>query len=134
VYTNTTQVDAYRGAGRPEAILTLERRWMMPRACWGWTLSPCGSAISSVPFPYRTVGELYDVGDFPRVLNRLQAEADVAGFAARRKESAARGMLRGMGLSCYIEAILGDPDEAARVDFTDGGVTLRRHAVERAGA
>lgn len=127
VYTNTTQVDAYRGAGRPEAICVLESAMDHAARELGVDRFDLRRRNFVRAFPYRTVaGELYDVGDFPRVLARLESEADIAGFAARRAASEARGRLRGMGLSCYIEAILGAPDEAAQVDFNaDGTVTLR---------
>jgi len=122
IYTNTTQTDAYRGAGRPEAIYTLERT--MDEAARVLGVDPIALRMKNFigEFPYRTAsGELYDVGDFPRVLNRLAAEADVKGFPARRAEAHARGRLRGLGLCCYIEAILGDPTEGATVEFHDDG-------------
>lgn len=128
IYTNTTQVDAYRGAGRPEAITVLER--VMDKAARDLGLSPFEirrrNFIANDAFPYRTAsGELYDVGDFPRVLARAEVEGDVTGFAARRAASAARGRLRGMGLCYYIESILGDPTEGAAVEFNaDGTVSL----------
>ncbi|SDZ32165.1 xanthine dehydrogenase, molybdenum binding subunit apoprotein [Jannaschia faecimaris] len=128
IFTNTTQVDAYRGAGRPEAIYVLERamdhaarelgidRFELRRKCF----------IQPDQFPYvSAMGETYDVGDFPRVLNRAMVEADVAGFEARKAESAAEGKLRGLGLCYYIESILGNPSESAEIEFTDDGrVTL----------
>lgn len=126
VYTNTAPVDAYRGAGRPEAILTIER--LMDEAarqlgCDPFTLRDRNFIRR---FPYRMVnGTVVDVGDFPRVLNRLRDEADLAGYPARQAASAAKGLLRGLGLATYIESILGDPDETARVDFgADGTVSL----------
>ncbi|MDO9526962.1 MAG: molybdopterin-dependent oxidoreductase, partial [Gemmobacter sp.] len=122
IYTNTTQVDAYRGAGRPEAIYALERT--MDHAARELGVDPFDLRMRNFvrKFPHPTVGgEVYDVGDFPRVLNRLRAEADVDGFAARQVESAARGRLRGLGLSYYIEAILGGPEEDAKVEFNDDG-------------
>ena len=126
IYTNTNPVDAYRGAGRPEAIYTLER--MMDRAARELGVDPWALREKNFirAFPYTTAsGELYDVGDFPRLLNRVRAEADVAGFAARRAEAQARGRLRGLGLSYYIESILGSPVEDARVEFrADGTVAL----------
>ncbi len=65
------------------------------------------------------------MGDFPRILSVAKARADVAGFAGRRAESAARGRLRGLGLAAYIEAILGDQSETARLTLdADGGATL----------
>ncbi|NEX47248.1 xanthine dehydrogenase family protein molybdopterin-binding subunit [Pseudotabrizicola algicola] len=122
VYTNTTPVDAYRGAGRPEAILTIERA--MDEAARQLGVDPFDLRMRNFirDFPYRSAtGELIDVGDFPRVLTRAKAEADVAGFAARKAESAARGKLRGIGLATYIESILGDPDETARLVLDAGG-------------
>ncbi len=128
IYTNTTQTDAYRGAGRPEAIYTLERT--MDFAARELGVDPFTlrrrNFIAPAAFPYRSaVGELYDVGDFPKVLSRLEQEADVAGFAARRAASEAAGKLRGLGLCYYIEAILGDPTEGTTVEFcADGTVNL----------
>ncbi|WP_204113491.1 xanthine dehydrogenase family protein molybdopterin-binding subunit [Shimia biformata] len=128
IYTNTTQVDAYRGAGRPEAIYVLER--VMDRAARelgvsGWDLRR-RNFIPADAFPYKTqVGETYDVGDFHRVLDRLEEFADVAGFEARRAASEKAGYLRGIGLCYYIESILGDPSEGARVVLEeDGGATI----------
>ncbi|MDR9394394.1 MAG: xanthine dehydrogenase family protein molybdopterin-binding subunit [Roseovarius sp.] len=127
-YTNTTQVDAYRGAGRPEAIYALER--IMDRAARElgvdtWDLHR-RNFIPAARFPYVSVtGETYDVGDFHRVLDHAEAACDRAGFEARRAASAARGKLRGMGLCYYIESILGNPSETARVAFeADGTVTI----------
>jgi carbon-monoxide dehydrogenase large subunit len=128
VYTNTTQVDAYRGAGRPEAIYVLER--LMDRAARelgvdGWELRR-RNFIAADAFPYRSAsGELYDVGDFHRVLDRAAQEADRAGFAARRAAAEAAGRLRGLGLCYYIESILGSPSETTRIEFAaDGAVNL----------
>ncbi|PJF08758.1 xanthine dehydrogenase family protein molybdopterin-binding subunit [Pseudorhodobacter sp. MZDSW-24AT] len=122
VYSNTTPVDAYRGAGRPEAILTIERA--MDAAARALGVDPFDLRLRNVirAFPYRSVtGALIDVGDFARVLARARAEADAAGFAARRQESAARGQLRGLGLASYVESILGDPEESARLVLEPGG-------------
>jgi aerobic carbon-monoxide dehydrogenase large subunit len=125
-YTNTTPTDAYRGAGRPEANLTIER--CMDAAARVLGVSPFDLRRRNViaHFPHAMMnGETVHDGDFARILTRLEAEADIAGFAARRAGSAARGMLRGMGVASYIEAILGDPTETARIAFdADGGVTL----------
>ena len=124
VYTNTTQVDAYRGAGRPEAIYVLER--VMDRAARELGVDPWElrrkNFIAKEAFPYlTTTGETYDVGDFARVLAHAEHSADVAGFQARRAQSEAAGKLRGQGLCYYIESILGDPSETAKVTFNDDG-------------
>lgn len=127
-YTNTVQVDAYRGAGRPEAIYVLER--LMDRAARELGVDPWElrriNFIKPEQFPYTTgTGELYDVGDFARLLARVGQEADREGFAARRAADAKSGLLRGQGLCYYIESILGDPSEGAKVVFKgDGRVTI----------
>ncbi|MDR9427773.1 MAG: xanthine dehydrogenase family protein molybdopterin-binding subunit [Salibaculum sp.] len=124
IYTNTAPVDAYRGAGRPEAIYVLERAMDYAARDLGvdpWQLHR-RNFIPADKFPYTSAtGQPYDVGDFHRVLDRLEQNADRAGFAARRAASEACGRLRGMGLCYYIESILGDPEETARVDFNADG-------------
>ena len=127
-YTNTTPTDAYRGAGRPEAIFLLERAMDYAARELGvdpWELRK-KSFIAPKDFPYKTVtGELYDVGEFERLLDRSADFSDRDGFAARREASAAEGKLRGLGLCYYIESILGDPSETAKVEFNeDGTVTI----------
>ncbi|NVO28905.1 xanthine dehydrogenase family protein molybdopterin-binding subunit [Donghicola sp. C2-DW-16] len=123
-YTNTTQVDAYRGAGRPEAIYLLER--CMDRAARELGVDPWElrriNFIAKDAFPYvSATGETYDVGDFGMVLDAAGQEADLAGFPARKATSEAAGKLRGMGLCYYIESILGDPSETAKVVFNEDG-------------
>ena len=124
IYTNTTYVDAYRGAGRPEAIYVLER--MMDRAARELGVDPLAlrriNFIKPDQFPYtNSTGETYDVGDFDKVLRRAEGEANLAGFAARKDADAKRGLLRGLGLCYYIESILGDPSETAKVVFNEDG-------------
>ena len=123
-YTNTVPVDAYRGAGRPEAIYVLER--LMDRAARELGVDPWElrriNFIKPDQFPYTSpTGETYDVGDFNKVLDRVAAEADREGFAARKAADAKRGLLRGQGLCYYIESILGDPSEGAKVVFEEDG-------------
>ena len=73
-------------------------------------------------FPYPNFGgETYDVGEFARVLDRAQFEADIAGAESRKAEALARGKLRGVGVCYYIEAILGQLDETTKIEFTDDG-------------
>ena len=126
VYTNTTPVDAYRGAGRPEANLTIER--VMDHAARHFGVDPFDlrrrNAITR--FPHALIsGEEVDCGDFAGLLDAAQSHADLAGFAARRDASAARGLLRGIGVASYLEAILGSPRETARIVLDDdGGATL----------
>ncbi|MGA9253661.1 MAG: xanthine dehydrogenase family protein molybdopterin-binding subunit [Roseobacter sp.] len=124
IYTNTTYVDAYRGAGRPEAIYVLER--LMDRAARELGIDPLElrriNFIKPDQFPYKnSTGETYDVGDFDKVLRRAELEADLAGFDARKADDASQGLLRGLGLCYYIESILGDPSESAKVEFNEDG-------------
>ncbi len=125
-FTNTTPVDAYRGAGRPESIYAMER--LMDFCARELGVDPLVLRRKNfiTEFPYMTcVGENYDVGDFNRVLDRALKEADVAGFAARKAASAAQGKMRGLGLAYYIESILGDQNETTRIEFADdGGIDL----------
>lgn len=123
-FTNTVPVDAYRGAGRPEAIYVLER--LMDRAARELGIDPWElrriNFIKPDQFPYKSAtGETYDVGDFNRLLTRVAREADRDGFESRKAADAKRGLLRGQGLCYYIESILGDPSEGAKVIFEDNG-------------
>ncbi|HEV2230480.1 MAG TPA: xanthine dehydrogenase family protein molybdopterin-binding subunit [Steroidobacteraceae bacterium] len=105
VFTNTTPVDAYRGAGRPEATYLLERT--VEQAARELGIDPAELRRRNFirSFPYASpVGLTYDTGDYEATLNRVLDIADVRGFAARKAESARRGLLRGIGYSCYIEA------------------------------
>jgi aerobic carbon-monoxide dehydrogenase large subunit len=105
VFTNTAPVDAYRGAGRPEATYVVER--LVETAAREMKLDPAEirrrNFIKS--FPYQTpVALMYDTGDYEATLGAVIKMADVAGFAKRKEESAKRGKLRGLGYACYIEA------------------------------
>ncbi|MBT4234073.1 MAG: xanthine dehydrogenase family protein molybdopterin-binding subunit, partial [Marinovum sp.] len=104
-YSNTVPVDAYRGAGRPEATYLVER--MMETAAREMGMDPAElrrrNFIQSFPHATPVLME-YDAGDFPTILKMAQCSADVAGFPARRAEAAVRGKLRGIGYSTFIEA------------------------------
>ncbi|WP_366656507.1 xanthine dehydrogenase family protein molybdopterin-binding subunit [Fodinicurvata sp. EGI_FJ10296] len=107
LYTNTAPVDAYRGAGRPEATYVVER--MCERAARDLKMDPAEfrrkNFIQPDAYPYQTpVIMTYDCGDYPRGLQKALENADYANFAKRRSESEARGKLRGVGFSSYIEA------------------------------
>ncbi len=126
VYTNSVPIDAYRGAGRPEAILTIER--VMDEAARALATDPVALRQKNVirSFPHRTIaGESIDVGDFAGLLDAVSLTADVAGFPARAAKARASGRMRGLGVASYIEAILGDASETARLVLDDdGGATL----------
>lgn len=105
VYTNTTPVDAYRGAGRPEASYLLERT--LETAARELGVSPADLRRQNfvTEFPHQTpVIMAYDSGDFATNQDAAMKASDYAGFEARRAEAASRGKLRGIGMSSYIEA------------------------------
>ncbi|MGV2293516.1 xanthine dehydrogenase family protein molybdopterin-binding subunit [Trinickia sp. YCB016] len=105
VFTNTVPVDAYRGAGRPEATYVVER--IVETAAREMNLDPAEIRRRNFirQFPYATpVGLTYDIGDYEPCLDRAIELADTKGFAARRDASKQNGKLRGLGYSCYIEA------------------------------
>ncbi len=107
VFTNTVPVDAYRGAGRPEATYILER--LMSKAAQEMGIDQAElrrrNLIQPDQFPYQTpVAVVYDTGDYEACLNKAMELADYAGFPQRRAEAKARGKLRGIGVSSYIEA------------------------------
>ncbi len=105
VFTNTAPVDAYRGAGRPEATYLVER--IVEQCAREMKLDPAEIRRRNFikTFPYNTpVGLTYDVGDYDATLTKVLKLADVAGYPARKAASAAKGKLRGLGYSCYIEA------------------------------
>ena len=107
VYTNTTPVDAYRGAGRPEACYLIER--VMDVAAHELGVDPVElrrrNFIPSDAFPYQTpVALLYDSGNYDGALSRALQMVDYAGFRARQAEARKQGKYLGIGMSCYIEA------------------------------
>ena len=105
MFTNTVPVDAYRGAGRPEATFQLER--VVDKAARELGVDPIALRRQNfiTRFPYDTpVALTYDTGDYNGTMDKLEVGADLAGFAARRAASEANGKLRGLGINCYIEA------------------------------
>ncbi|MCJ7994320.1 xanthine dehydrogenase family protein molybdopterin-binding subunit [Rhizobium cremeum] len=132
-YTNTAPVDAYRGAGRPEATYLLERT--METAARELGVSPAELRRQNFvrTFPHQTpVIMNYDAGDYDASLEAAMAAADWAGFPARRAEAAARGKRRGIGMSCYIEACGIAPSQA--VGSLGAGVGLWESAEVRVNA
>ena len=107
VFTNTAPVDAYRGAGRPEACYVVER--LVDRAAREMKIDPVElrrrNFVPNDAFPYTTpVALTYDSGDYFKTLDMALKAADYAGFEQRRQEAATRGKLRGIGIATYIEA------------------------------
>ncbi len=107
VFTNTVPVDAYRGAGRPEATFLIER--IVDVAAAEMNIDPAElrrrNFIQPDEFPYQTpVALVYDTGDYEASLNKALEAADYSGFEARKQTSKAAGKLRGIGIASYIEA------------------------------
>ncbi|SPH17483.1 Carbon monoxide dehydrogenase large chain [Defluviimonas aquaemixtae] len=107
VFTNTVPVDAYRGAGRPEATFQLER--VIDKAAREMGIDPVEirrkNFVGVDEFPYQTpVAVAYDTGNYQATMDKLEKIADLAGFEKRREASAKKGLLRGLGVNCYIEA------------------------------
>ena len=130
VYTNTTPVDAYRGAGRPEATFVVER--LVETAAREIGMDPAEFRRRNFvrSFPHQTpVIMCYDSGDYEASLDAALKAADYAGFPGRRAAAAQRGKLRGIGLSCYIEACGIAPSQA--VGSLGAGVGLWESAEVR---
>ena len=130
VYTNTTPVDAYRGAGRPEASYLLER--LMETAARQLKVDPAELRRRNfiTQFPHQTpVIMNYDTGDFGASLDAALKAIDYAGFPARKEKAKQEGKLRGIGLSCYIEACGIAPSKA--VGSLGAGVGLWESAEVR---
>ncbi len=127
-YTNTVPVDAYRGAGRPEASYLIER--LVDTAARDLGIAPDAlrrkNLIKPKALPYTTpTGKVYDSGDFAGCMARAQEIADWDGFGKRAAASKRAGKLRGIGIASYIEACGNNGPETANVRLErDGGVTV----------
>jgi aerobic carbon-monoxide dehydrogenase large subunit len=128
VYTNTVPVDAYRGAGRPEAAYVIER--LVDHAAREVGIAPDAlrrrNFIKPGAMPYQSAtGQNYDSGNFAAHLKRAQELADWAGFPKRLRLSKKAGRLRGIGISTYIEACGNAGSETATLKLEpDGSATL----------
>jgi len=122
VFTNCAPIDAYRGAGKPEANYLIER--LIDHAALQCGFDPIDlrrrNQIAS--FPYRkALGTVVDCGRFAAAIDDALAAADAAGVAARKAESQRRGRLRGIGVACFLETARGAPNEGAEVRFLPNG-------------
>src|SRR5258706_11029647 len=137
-YTNTTPVDAYRGAGRPEATFAIERA--MDRLADEIGMDPAGprrkNFIPPEAFPFTTIsGITYDSGDYAPALDRALAMADYKTFEKRRAEAKARGRNRGIGPSSYVEICGLAPSKAnSALGVGWGGYESARIRVHPTGA
>ena len=126
VFTNTVPIDAYRGAGKPEANYLIERLIDEAARRCGFDRIALRRQNLVHAFPYaKPLGTTIDCGTFAGHIDRVLAAADHAGFAARCAASEARGLRRGLGIACFLETARGAPDEGAEIRFeSDGRVTL----------
>src|SRR5947207_2163928 len=126
VFTNTVPIDAYRGAGKPEANYLIER--LVERAARRLAFEPVAlrrrNLISN--FPYKSgLGITIDCGRFAANPDEMAQRVLTEGFAARRRSAAERGKLRGLGVACFLETSRGTPGERAEIRFEpDGRVAL----------
>ncbi len=124
VFTNTAPLGPYRGAGRPEAIYLLER--LLDRASVKFGVDRAEirrrNLIPAAAMPYSAPnGQVYDSGEFAAVLEKALELADWNGFATRRAAAAREGLLRGIGICCFLEVAGGILEEPARLQFSDDG-------------
>jgi carbon-monoxide dehydrogenase large subunit len=126
VFTNTVPIDAYRGAGKPEANYLIER--LVEAAANRLRIDSATLRKRNFirRFPYRKpFGAVLDCGSFGSNLDQVLAAADRAGFRRRRAESRRRGKLRGLGIGCFLETSRGAPNEDAWLSFrADGGIDM----------
>jgi carbon-monoxide dehydrogenase large subunit len=123
VFTNTTPVDAYRGAGKPEANYLIER--LIDIAAVELGMDPLKLRRKNIlrRFPHRSaMGLSVERGSFGHAIDLAVAAAE--GFKARRKGSHARGKLRGLGYACFLETARGQPNEVAELQLAEGGRIL----------
>jgi carbon-monoxide dehydrogenase large subunit len=128
-YTHTVPVDAYRGAGRPEASYVIER--LVDAAARDAGLAPDEirrlNFIAPEQMPYATAtGKTYDTGEFDAQMSRALDLADWNGFEARAAAARSRGVLRGVGIATYIEACGGNGPDTATISLDKDG-TIRLH-------
>lgn len=124
VFTNTMPTAPYRGAGRPEAAYITESLVEAAAKQLGIDAIELRrrNLLPASAMPHKTaVGQTYDSGDFPRILNGAIAASDWNGFAQRRDEAKTRGKLRGIGLGIFVEISGGVPIERAKMQLRDDG-------------
>lgn len=124
-FTNTVPVDAYRGAGKPEANYIIERAIEEAARVIGRDPAELRRQNLIASFPHNTaMGMMIDSGGFVANLDAAMTRADRAGFEARRAASSRRGLLRGLGVGCFLETSRGAPNEGAEVRFEPDGAVM----------
>ena len=129
VFTNTTQLAPYRGAGRPEGNYYMERLIDYAAAETGFDRIELRrkNQIRKSQIPWKSAaGTTYDSGDFPALLKKALEASDWKGFNKRKRESKKRGKVRGIGIGCFLEVTAPANKEMGGIAFdADGGVTIR---------
>ncbi len=129
VFTNTTFVSPYRGAGRPEGNYFMERLVDYAAAETGIDRIELRrkNQIRKSEIPWKAAsGATYDSGDFPAILKQALDAADWKGFSRRKRESKRNGKIRGIGVGCYLEVTAPANKEMGGISFdADGGITIR---------
>ena len=129
VFTNTTQLAPYRGAGRPEGNYYMERLIDYAAAVTGFDRIELRrkNQIRKSQIPWKSAaGTTYDSGDFPAILKKALEASDWKGFNKRKRESKKRGKVRGIGVGCFLEVTAPANKEMGGITFdADGGVTIR---------
>jgi carbon-monoxide dehydrogenase large subunit len=125
-FSNRVPIDAYRGAGKPEVNYMIERLIDEAARRFGFDRIDLRRRNAVTVFPYRkALGSVIDGGRFAANIDPALDAADRQGFAARREASQARGMLRGLGVTLFMETARGAPNEGAEIRFDpDGKVAL----------
>src|SRR5258708_4983081 len=129
VFTNTTQLNPYRGAGRPEGNYYMERLIDYAATQTGFDRIELRrkNQIRKSEIPFKSAaGTTYDSGDFPAILKKALDASDWKGFNKRKRESKKRGRVRGIGIGCFLEVTAPANKEMGGISFdADGGVTIR---------
>ena len=134
VFTNTTPVDAYRGAGKPEANFIIER--LIDIAASQFNFDPVELRLKNIisTLPHNTAfGLQIDSGKFKENIERASNSIDYKGFFKRREASQERGFLRGIGFGCFLETSRGSPVEGAEICFAESGRIELRVGTESNG-
>ncbi|PZW36983.1 carbon-monoxide dehydrogenase large subunit [Humitalea rosea] len=135
-FSNTAPVDAVRGAGKPEALVLLER--LVDAAARETGRDPAAlrrlNLVSPKAFPYRTaLGYRYDSGDYPALLDAALGLGEADGYEARRAISVTKGLRRGRGLACHLHGSGGWGDETSIVEVLDDGSIVARTGTQSQG-
>ena len=135
-FTHTVPIDAYRGAGRPEAAFLVER--IVDVAARELGMAPDEirrrNFIPPAAMPFRTaLGETYDSGEFTRTMEKAMAAADWKGAGARKAAARKQGRLHGIGMACYVEACGGGGPEDAWIEVEPGGAVIIKIGTQSSG-